>query len=323
MTTVTDSRAICPPTLPLSPKTQAFLERLAKVAPVFYPIVAATAAANSQLFYPVAERMIGWAEVLLGEATLDTLIDGYLAFTIHVNQSQVAYETRGHYENSSYEEVRRHTYDNAEFMKDYHWGVYVTTFAWPHHLQIMQLFQSMFLSYLTVSSPAPQLLELGSGSGVWSLTALQSAPHLRATLVDISQTSVDLSKRLIARTSHTAQMNVHHDNALTFQPKELADAGISCFLMEHLENPEQLLHSLHRNLRDRAYAFVTTALTAAEVDHIFEFRRESEVIQMAEASGFRVISSLSLAPKNTLSEKARFLPRSMALILQKRCQQLW
>lgn len=302
-----------------SPKTKAFLQRLEEVAPVFFPHVAATASAYPHLFYEVAERMIEWAEVILGSSTIDTLIDGYLSFVIHVNQSQVAYESRGRYEHSSYEEVRQQTYDNAEFMKDYHWGVYVITFAWQHHLRVMQFFQSNFLPFLKNSD---QLIELGSGSGVWSLTALQAIPGLTTTLVDISPTSVAISKKLVSRTPFASQISIQQGDALRFQGNTPAGAGISCFLMEHLEDPNQLLLSLHRNLRNRAYAFVTTALTAAEIDHIFEFRRESEVVQMAESSGFRVIASLSVAPDN-LSERARFLPRSMAMVLQKRCQELW
>ena len=95
------------------------------------------------------------------------------------------------------------------------------------------------------------------------------------------------------------------------------DAGMACWLLEHLERPEQLLQNLERNLRTGAYAFVTGALTAAEIDHVFEFRRESETITMAEDAGFRVLAMLSTAPRDH-PEGARFLPRSQALVLQKR-----
>ena len=62
---------------------------------------------------------------------------------------------------------------------------------------------------------------------------------------------------------------------------------------------------------------MTGALTAAQVDHIYEFRRESELVAMSEEHGLRVLETLSAAPKRTLP-KARFVPRSMALIVQKR-----
>jgi hypothetical protein len=63
--------------------------------------------------------------------------------------------------------------------------------------------------------------------------------------------------------------------------------------------------------------FITTALTAAETDHIYEFRRESEVLLLAEEAGFRVVASLSATPLVDRGA-ALYIPRSMALSLQKR-----
>jgi hypothetical protein len=63
-------------------------------------------------------------------------------------------------------------------------------------------------------------------------------------------------------------------------------------------------------------AFVTGALTAAQIDHIYEFRHESELVQMAELTGLRVLQTCSTNPRRTLP-RARFVPRSMALLLEK------
>jgi hypothetical protein len=67
---------------------------------------------------------------------------------------------------------------------------------------------------------------------------------------------------------------------------------------------------------------VTAALTAAEIDHIHEFRRESQIVAMAEDAGFRVVSTLSASPRS-IRHDATFLPRSMALVLQKRGGEWW
>ena len=98
--------------------------------------------------------------------------------------------------------------------------------------------------------------------------------------------------------------------------------------MEHLEKPQLLLQNMASNLFPREYAFIIAALTAAEIDHIYEFRRESEVISMAEEAGFRVISMYSSAPSPRVlqafnANSHRFLPRSLALVLQKRKNDIW
>ena len=92
--------------------------------------------------------------------------------------------------------------------------------------------------------------------------------------------------------------------------------------MEHLEKPQLLLQNMASNLETKGYAFITAALTAAEIDHISEFHRESEIVLMAEKSGFRVISMYSSAPAS-YPHSYRFLPRVVALILQKRKNALW
>jgi hypothetical protein len=109
---------------------------------------------------------------------------------------------------------------------------------------------------------------------------------------------------------------------MTYRHPEPVDAAISSFLLEHLETPSALLENIAQNMKPNGFAFVTGALTAAEIDHITEFRRESELITLAEDAGFRVIATLSSGPPR-FSPKLRFMPRSMALLLQKRINDIW
>ena len=103
---------------------------------------------------------------------------------------------------------------------------------------------------------------------------------------------------------------------------ESVDACICSFLIEHLEQPDQLLSVIAALLVPGGTAFLTAALTAAQVDHIFEFRLESELVVMAERHGLRVLDMRSVGPARTLPG-AQFLPRSAALVLQKRRHDTW
>ena len=100
------------------------------------------------------------------------------------------------------------------------------------------------------------------------------------------------------------------------------DAGICCFVLEHLERPIDLLINLHKNTKPSSYSFITAALTAGEIDHIYEFKRESELVRLSEEAGFRVIKTFSSAP-TTRTYSNKFLPRSMGLIIQKRNNDLY
>lgn len=325
-------------------RLERFLATLRSRAPAFAKSVRRTAAARPTTFRTLALPMLRWAEAVIGSDFAEHLVDGYLAFTTDVNESQAAYEETGRYRHSSYADVHDLTYADPAFMKDYHWGVYVTTFAWEHHLALHEFFLAQFLAPLAARAAAPggrllaadrpggrllaadrpggRLLELGSGSGIWSILALGALPAWRGHAVDISETSVALSRRMADVAGLADRLVIDQSDALTFRAPEPADAAISCFLAEHLESPGLLFANLAANLAPRGRAFATVALTAAEIDHIYEFRRESEAVAMAEHAGLRVVAMLSAAPSATPQDRA-FLPRSLGLVLERRRGPVW
>ena len=306
-----------------SPSTHVmdFLASLKRQAPMYYKAVAKTHRIHGPLFVELAEPMLNWAHALLGDQYLTTLIDGYLAFVSEVNESQIQYESTGRYAHASFVEVYDQTYDSNDFMQLYHWGVYVTTFAWEHHLKLYKFFRDEFLGRLSQSAGG-RLLDLGSGSGIYNLIALHQLPAWQAVAVDISETSVGLSRAMTRCIGLGERVSHKIGDALQFVDPQPFDAGVTCFLLEHLEQPQALLNTLANCLATRGYAFITAAITAAEIDHIYEFKRETEVLTMAEAAGFRVVAVLSAAPE-AIPQDRYFLPRSLGMVLQKRKGEIW
>ena len=303
-----------------------FLGYFSKHCQVCFPAIQQTHLNHKESFEELAEITLGWAENHLGKNWCKPLADGYLHFLMDVTRSQIEYERRGNYLNKSYKDVFESVYNNPEFMNLYHWGVFVSGFAWEHLIKIYDLYRRSFLPCLNPNGG--RLLELGSGSGVWSLLSTHFLPQWTSQGIDISKKSVELSTAMAKNSGFENKVRFKAHDALTFKEDKKYNAGISCFLMEHLEKPQLLLENMASNLEPRAYAFVIAALTAAEVDHIYEFRRESEIVSMAEEAGFRVISMYSSAPSQLVlqalnANSHRFLPRSLALILQKRKNDVW
>lgn len=272
----------------------------------------------------LGHQMLEWAEQSLGESWPTILAEGYVAFVSDVNRSQIRYEITGKYKHNNYSDVYQSVYGNEEFMRYYHWGVFVSTFAWSHHHDIVMFFKERFVkTHLTVGN-AKSILDLGCGSGIWSFLSLASSSYLTSTGVDISETSVRHTIEMSNAIGFGKRFRVQCGDANAWGKSEhsVYDGGVSCFLLEHLENPVDLLINLSRLIKPRGVAFVTCALTAAETDHIKEFRRESELIEMAERAGFRVMEMLVASPPGHRSD-ARFLPRSLAMILSKRVGEVW
>lgn len=300
-------------------KVEGFLQYLKAHKKLFYPSIYKCFSQNRHVFVELGTMMLTWAHNFLGEDYEKVLADGYSYFVTDVNKSQMLYERTGRYKHSSYQEVYKRTYNDENHMKKYHWGVYVTTFVWEHHLSIYKFFIDHFVNNL---SSAGNLLELGSGSGIWGMILMNSVSHWQITGIDISKTSVNIARQVTIKNGFKERSTYIADNALTYTDSMQYDAGISCFLMEHLEEPQLLLNNLCKNVKTGGLAFITCALTASEIDHIYEFRRESEVLLMAEQAGFRTIACFSAAPA-LYSTEYKFLPRSMALVLQKRHNDIW
>jgi SAM-dependent methyltransferase len=285
-------------------------------------------AAADPMAHALSSQLMGWAQSHLGPSYAETLAEGYVRFVAGVNREQFRYEKKGRYPNRSYAEVYENVYDNDEFMVSYFWGVFVTTFAWAHHLPLANAFLHRFLPKVSAKSSSPRIVDLGCGSGLWSMLALDRLSDATSDAIDISTFSAREARSMSASLGLDSRLHVHQADALNWQPDQdvssegTYDAGISCFVLEHLETPEKLLQNLARQLAPRGVAFVTGALTAAECDHIFEFKKESELVAMAEDAGFRVVEALSMGPES-YPDDGHFLPRSMALILSKRAGEVW
>ncbi len=297
-----------------------FLSYMSKNKKFFWPSIAKNQQCNRELFEELGSLMIGWAVKYLGSDYRKVLADGYVSFVTEVNKSQVKYEARGYYLNKSYEDVFRSVYNNSSHMNLYHWGVYTTTFAWEHHLKLYRFFRDFFLPLLNPEEGV--LLDLGAGSGIWSLLFLHNLQNWKCDGIDISQTSVALANNMAEKNGFPRRVQYKVQDALLYSAEYKYDSCISCFLLEHLENPILLIKNIAKNIAVGGYAFITGALTAAEIDHITEFKYESELVKMAEESGFRVVATYSAAPKSYPAE-SHYLPRSMALILQKKRNDLW
>jgi len=296
------------------------LDYFSKHGQVALPAIQNTRLNQQESFEELTKIMLTWAENHLGESWTKILVDGYLYMLMDVNRSQIEYECRGKYLNKSYDDVFDSVYNDPKFMDLYHWGVFVCTFAWEHHVKIYNLYRKSFLPSLDLRGG--RLLDLGCGSGIWSFLTTHFLPQWTSQGIDISKKSVELSTAMAESSGLSSKVQFKACDALSFKGSEKYNAAISCFVMEHLEDPQLLLQNMASNLEARGHAFITAALTAAEVDHISEFRRESEIVSMAEKAGFRIISLYSSAPP-CHPDSQRFLPRALGLVLQKRKNDIW
>jgi 2-polyprenyl-3-methyl-5-hydroxy-6-metoxy-1,4-benzoquinol methylase len=283
--------------------------------------IAEARARAPERFDQYAELFLGWAYRALGEQALSRTVNAFVQFSGDVNLAQARYEAEGHYPHKSYAECYETVYGEPETMDDYLWGVYLTNFLWPHHMDISMFFEDRFLTRL---APDARIVEIAPGHGGWGLLALHRLPAATLSAYDVSPSSIRIARSLAAAagSAQRAEYQQHDARDLLRAPGGTADACLCNFLIEHLEDPHVLLEVVHHVLAPRGLAFLSGALTAAQIDHIYEFRRESELVLLAEEHGLRALETISVNPDRTL-RNARLVPRSMSLVLQKRRNEVW
>jgi SAM-dependent methyltransferase len=235
-------------------------------------------------FRRVTNQLLEWSAGVVDGDGIQVVADGYAQFNSDVNWAQGRYEVDGEYENKSYAEVYESHYNQKETMEAYLWGVCFANVLRPHHVELGVHWEMRFLS------------------------------RLRG--FDISETSVATSRAMAHAAGLSDRTSYEVRDALDLErlAPQSADAVICSFVLEHLEQPEKIFAATRHLLRPDGVAFITGGLESAQVDHIYEFHRESELVVMAESQGCRVLETASFHPSRNL-RNARFLPRSMTLIV--------
>lgn len=301
--------------------TERLMEQIRSHHPRSLPGVEEACGLDPIRFDRYCELFLGWALAAFGDEILPRITKAFVRFTTDVNLAQARYEASGNYERKSFGECLESVYADQETMDEYLLGVYLTNFMWAHHLDLCEFFEDRFLPRLPAEA---RLVEIAPGHGGWGLWALHALPAAKLEAFDISPSSIKIAEALAKAAGLSSRARYTLQNALELDSGSIqpAEGCICCFLVEHLEDPDLLMEKIGGLLDPGGHAFFTGALTAAQVDHIYEFRMESELVLLAERHGLRVLDMRSVGPRRTLPN-ANFLPRSAALILQKRTHETW
>lgn len=251
------------------------------------------------------------------EAEMDRSVKAYTRYSMEYLYLQQRLEASGEarYECASFEEGRREVYDNAEVMEGYYLdGLYLSLALWPNHYRMLRYFQDQFLPWLPERG---DLLELPVGSGSYAAYALLGKPGWTGLGVDISPSAINYSRQLAQHWS-LDRLRIEFGEGQKALPWESAsfDAVISGELLEHLDDPASFLNECIRVTKPGGFLFVTTAIFAASVDHVFMFEDVESVNRMMTGSDAMLWSYLAIPVRPGDPVKPR-VPVNYAAILQR------
>ena len=238
----------------------------------------------------------------------------FIALSEEFVRLQIDLDKSGHYAYSSYDEVRAIVYDNPEVMdRRYLNGLFLSTAFWVNHTKILDYFHREFCD---TASATGTLLEAPAGTGIFISEFARRNPGWTTEGIDISESAVAFG-RAIARINAGGAPMIDKKDVFALPEDRKFDRIICGELLEHLEKPVELLETLSRLLAPGGTIFLTTAVWAANIDHIYLYISAQEVRDMLETR-FRIESEIVLNVRDGKGPEEPRTPINYACILTAR-----
>lgn len=209
----------------------------------------------------------------------DAAIQDFINLSADFISLQMELEESGKYKYSSFEETQKEVLENSQIMlRTYLNGLLLSQAFWVNHLRIFEFFIEKFCNKQPSTG---KLLEVPIGTGIFLSEFLTRNKQWSGCGYDISQHSVNYAQSLLEiRLPGDPSATLARCNVFDLPESDRFDAIICGELMEHLEDPQSLIAKLHRLVRTDGQVFITAAIYAAHIDHIYLFKSAQEVRDM-------------------------------------------
>lgn len=204
------------------------------------------------------------------------------------------------YSLSSQEEAKEFVYSNDEYMKNYMIGLGISTFLWENHLKISRYFKENL-----PKDKCGNYLEIGVGHGQNFSEAIKLCKFDKYIGYDISEFSLKLTDATVKFMNPGYEnYELILDDFTTASEGGKYDAIVCGEVLEHVENPQNLMKKIHNLAATDAFIYITTAVNSPALDHVHLFKSAEEVVVLFNECGFEVKSKLVLPYAGVSLEEA-------------------
>lgn len=215
-------------------------------------------------------------------------IDGLILYTYEFIKLQGELNRTGRYLYSSFREVKENAYKNKYGLSgpQYIWGMYFSLFFWPSRNMIYNFFRK---NLVPSGLSGGLVLEAPVGAGMFLGDFLKNNKKWKGVGVDISRNSADISKKYLKQNGVSGRSKIVLKDIFKFESKKLFNKIICGDFLEHVENPVGVLEKFRELLKDDGRVFVSVAVWAANIDHIYLYKSAEGVRAHIHKGGFRIV----------------------------------
>jgi 2-polyprenyl-3-methyl-5-hydroxy-6-metoxy-1,4-benzoquinol methylase len=221
----------------------------------------------------------------------DIISNDYLKMIADYRTDGLYFYKHGKYRCESQEMAYENVYSKSEIMSYYMNALLISQILWKHHFNMYMYFQIQLKS-LFDNNANFKILDVGPGHGFFSYLVKKNFPdYEKMDLVDISETSLHMTKKIIGYDGD--KIKYFNKDIFLFDEISKYDFIVLGEILEHLDNPKEILSKLSSLLSDNGLFWITTPTNSPAIDHVYLFKNRSEVLKLVESAGLEILDSQS------------------------------
>jgi 2-polyprenyl-3-methyl-5-hydroxy-6-metoxy-1,4-benzoquinol methylase len=215
----------------------------------------------------------------------------YNRMCMDILREQIRFRKTGTYLLDDAHVAHQTVYSQKSVMRYYIVGLLLSYLFWPNHFQMLSFFKD-HLSDIRVE----RCLEVGVGHGLFTVEMMRRFPNSEVTLVDISETSVELAQEMLTTFDlDSSRVKFVLGDFLTVS---LGTVGFDLIIMgevlEHVNDAPGFLTRARELLRPGGSIFLSTCANCPAVDHIYHFHNVDEIRALIRSVGLSIVRDTAL-----------------------------
>ena len=220
------------------------------------------------------------------EDNLDSIIKNYIVYCMGIVKLQLKFEVERFYPRNEFDKIANAVYLNSNYMKNvYYPFLIVSHFLWEHQYKNQIWFKELFTNF-SLNKNEVEVADIGVGTGIFSRIVGNASKSVNISGFDISPEAHYFAKIFLIE----SRESIYKEEARFPTSSGNFYDWITCIeLVEHLENPIELLIEIRKSLKADGICYLTASLNAPHEDHIYLYRTAIDFKIQVEAAGLKVL----------------------------------